>query len=273
MFKILAILLFIFSLNANILSIDQKIKDLIGHKEYSINKSLINHIFWDSESFYTYDNVNYIALIATLQNNGLLKIAFNKPKNLELTFISKNDSIKSFKILNDVLKSIGYYHYFTKELAYDENKGLKWTLYLKTKSAVDPLVFAKELYKYKAVIVNIKKENILKWVYTINTLNTIIPRAKHMIVGERLELKKPLKPYFIKIDNSYEMNIISKYGNQWFPYIVFYDKHLKILNIVKENKKHKNINLEIPEDTKYIKIDDIYTLSNIKRGLSIRVKE
>ena len=273
MFRIFSILLFTLSLNANTLNIDEKIKGLIGNQEYLINKSLIKHIFWDTESFYTYDNVNYIALIATLQNNGLLKIAFNKPKNLELTFISKNNSIKSFKILNDVLKSIGYYHYFTKELSYDENQSLKWIIHLKTRSAIDPLVFAEELYKYKSVIVNIQQKDTDNWVYEINTLNSIIPRAKNMIVGERLELKKPLKPYFIKIDDSYEINIISKYGNQWFPYIVFYDKHLKIISIIKEDKKHKKINLEIPGDTKYIKIDDIYTLSNIKRGLSVEVKE
>ena len=69
------------------------------------------------------------------------------------------------------------------------------------------------------------------------------------------------------------IKIISKWSNQWFPQVVFYDKHLSILNIIKENSKKSSLQLEIPEGTTYIKIDDLYTLANISRGLSVIIKE
>ena len=85
--------------------------------------------------------------------------------------------------------------------------------------------------------------------------------------------KKPLTPYFIRIDKAQSLYVASRVLNRWFPNIVFYDKHLKILKVVNEDRVHRNIRLSVPEETKYIKISDLYTLINIKRGLSVIIKE
>ena len=272
MFKIfISSLILLVSLNAN--NINEKIINIIGYSEYSQNKGLIDHLFADGDAYYRSGSINYIAVMQKLKNNGLLKMGYNKPQDISITFNISHDPIKSLKIISDSLKSLGYYHYFTKHLVYNEDSTLTWTINLKTEAAIDPLMLSAELAKHNCKFVDIRKEGYTKWMYTINTSNSIISKAKVISAGEKVDFRKPLKPYFVKIDNARSIDILSKPGNQWFPHVVFYDEHLNILNIVKEDSKHNNLQLEIPEETEYIKIEDIYTLSNIKRGLSVIIKE
>ncbi len=268
----LSTIILVISLNASTLS--ENIINIIGYKEYRINKGLINHLFKNKKSFYKNDSLNYISVIEVLKNNGLLKLSFNKPKNLKIIFKITDNPIKSLKVISDSLKALGYYHYFTKQLVYNEETKLTWTISLKTEAAIDPLILSKELFKHNCLLVDIKKEGNTKWMYTINTSGSTLFKAKKMQNGEKVNFRKPLKPYFLQVDKySKSINILSKSRNQWFPYVVFYDTNLNILEIVKENSLHKNISLSIPEETKYIKIHDIYTLSNLKRGLSVIIKE
>lgn len=267
----LSTIILIASLNAA--SLNERIINIIGYDEYRINKGLIDHLFSNKKAYYKNGSLNYILVMSKLKHNGLLRVGFNSPQNVEITFNISHDPIKSLKIISDSLKALGYYHYFTKKLVYDENTKLTWTITLKTEAAIDPLMLSKELFKHNSLIFDVKKEGNTKWMYTINTSKSTIFKAKKMIKGEKVDFRKPLKPYFINIDKAASINILSKPGNQWFPYVVFYDTHLNILDIVKEDKLYKSIRLEIPEETKYIKINDIYTLANLKRGLSVIIKE
>lgn len=269
--KLLLILITALALNAT--SFTQKIVNLIGYDEYRINKGLIDYLFSDESKYYSNGMINYIQVMEKLQENGLLKVSFNTPMSMTITFNINHDPIKSLKIISDSLKSLGYYHYFTKELIYDEEQNIKWTINLKTEAAIDPLMLSKELYENRCFIFDIKKEGLTKWLYTIDTSNSILSDAKKILANEKINLRKPLKPYLLEIENEKRLNIISRPGNQWFPYVVFYDEHLNILEIVKENNEKKGIRLAIPSYTKYIKIEDIYSLSNINRGLSVLIKE
>ena len=272
MFKIFISSIILFaSLNAS--SFNEKIINIIGYNEYKQNKGLIDHLFTNKNAYYKNGSVNYLTIMEKLKHNGLLRVGYNKPQNVTITFNVSHDPIKSLKIISDSLKALGYYHYYTKHMLYDENNNLTWTINLKTEAAIDPLMLSRELAKHNCQFIDIRKEGYTKWMYTINTSNSIISKAKLITAGERVDFRKPLKPYFVKIKKAKSMSIISKPGNQWFPQVVFYDRHLNILDIVKEDNKHKSLQLEIPEETTYIKVNDIYTLANIKRGLSVIIKE
>lgn len=257
----------------NATTFNEKIINIIGYKEFIENKGLIEHLFSNKSSFYKNGNLNYITVMEKLKANGLLKVALNTPKNVTINFQISHDPIKSMKIITDSLKSLGYYHYFTKTLDYSENKITRWTINLKTGAAIDPLMLSKKLAQNNCEFLDIKNEGYTNWFYSIDTSNSSFSKAKQLIAGEKVDFRKPLKPYFLKINNAKTLMITSKIGNQWFPKIVFYDTHLNILEIVKENNKKSSFRIEIPEETNYIKIDDIYTLANIKRGLSVMIKE
>ena len=272
MFKIFISSLILFaSLNAS--SFNEKIINIIGYNEYKQNQGLIEHLFSHKSTYYKGNSLNYVSIMQKLKDNGLLNMGYNEPQNISITFNISHDPIKSIKIISDSLKALGYYYYFTKHLIYDENATLTWTINLKTEAAIDPLMLSKELAKHNCEFVDIRKEGYTKWVYTINTSESIISKAVLVTNGEKVDFRKPLKAYFVKVSNAKSINILSKPGNQWFPQVVFYNKHLNILELVKEDKKHNSLQLEIPEETTYIKINDIYTLANIKRGLSVIIKE
>ncbi len=259
---------FIYAQNFN-----QRIVNIIGYEEYSVNKSLIDYLFLDKAQYYQNGSINYIAVMEKLKDNGLLKVGLNKPQNVTISFYISDDPLKSLNIISESLKSLGYYYYFTKNLIKDKEKNIIWTISLKTQSALDPLLLSKELEKNNCLFEDIRKENEIKWVYKIDTSNANLSKAKKIILNEKIVFRKPLKPYLLQIDKGTKIYIQSKIGNYWFPKVIFYDKHLKILDILKKDIKTDSIKLDIPEETEYIKIDDLYTLTNIKRGLSVTIKE
>ncbi|RXK12656.1 hypothetical protein CP965_08745 [Halarcobacter mediterraneus] len=270
--KLLLIFICSIVLNANDLS--ERIINIIGNNKFIENKGLINYVFSKKNSFYDVNGrVQYIELLSKLQENGLLHLSFSKPQDINITFNINSDPIKSLKILADSLKSLGYYHYFTKKLLYTKEGYLQWIITLKTEAAIDPLMLSKEFEKYNCKLIDIKKEGLISWVYDIDTSFSTIYDAKEILVNEKIDLKKPLRPYVFKVSNANKILINSKYGNRWFPHIVFYDRHLKILDVVKKEQRHQKLEVEIPQYTKYIKVDDLFTLANIKRGLSVIIKE
>lgn len=252
--------------------LQEKIQNLIGEETYTKHKNLINFIFKNKDNYQYNESLNFIAIIKKLQENGLLQLGFDTPQDMMLEFHINNNPIKSLKILKDTLKSLGYYYYFTKQTQYDGNNNLIWTIKLKTEAAIDPLVLSKELLKKDCRMVDISREGN-KWSYAIDTNFANLKDAMYISNNERVKLNKPLKPYLLKVDPASYLYVASRILNKWFPNIVFYDKHLNILKVVNEDKLHKNIKIPMPDNTKYIKISDLYTLINIKRGLSVIIKE
>lgn len=264
---------FILSLCLKADLLNEKIENLIGQSEYNKHKNLINVLFKNQDLYQTGEELDYVSIIENLERNGLLKLKFNQPKEILIQFKINSNPVKSIKILKDILKSLGYYYYFTKKTSYDGNEKLTWTIKLKTEAAIDPLVLSKELLKQSCKVSQISREED-KWIYEIDTKYATLNDAMYITSNERVILRKPLKPYFIKIDeNMSQIYIVSRILNKWFPNVVFYDKHLNILKVTNKNNIHRNLRISIPENTKYIKISDLYTLINIKRGLSVVIKE
>jgi hypothetical protein len=56
----------------------------------------------------------------------------------------------------------------------------------------------------------------------------------------------------------------------WHPSIWFYDKELNLLDRLKIDKKRDYLKTTIPDGTVYIKIRDIYSGENFKRGIIVR---
>ena len=268
---LLSLFLLIAFVKADIL--DDKIKNLIGSKEYQVHKNLIKIIFKEREKYFINEELEIIPILKVLKENGLLNLRFDKPKNLVVEFHTNKDAIKSLKILNDALKALGYYYYFTKSSKYNADGELVWTIRLNTEYAIDPLILSSELARKECKVVDIIKEKDDKWLYKIDTNFAKIAEALFVDSNEKVILQKPLKPYFIRIKEGKQLNIIGRKLNHWFPYIVFYDKHLNVLKIIKKNRIYRGLYTTIPDGTEYIKITDLYTLINIKRGLSIIIKD
>jgi hypothetical protein len=263
--KLILIIACTLALNANI---NTHVKDILGYSSYNKHKNLINYIFKGSSSYYTNGQVNYIALTSKLQSNGLLKLKYASTKYINVSFKISGNPKKSLMILKDSLKSLGYYYYLVEDAKYDYNNYI-WNIKLKTEAAINPLRLAKALAKNNCKVSYIKREGAYNWKYSINSDDSKIYKSKDLITNDQISLKKPLKPYILRVSNANSLKITSNNGNRWHPDVVFYDDDLNIIENFKDDSLHKTLTVDVPNNTTYIKINDLYSLANLKRGISI----
>jgi len=263
--KLILIASFCLVANANL---NLKIKNLLGSSDYNTHINLINHIFNNNNMYYKNNQINYTNLTQQLQNNGLLKLNLGSVQDIEITFNINYSPKKSLKNLNDILRALGHHNFITTEKIV-VNNNLKWKIKLTTAAAINPLRLSQELQSINCSITDIIREGTNKWEYSINTKNSLVYKAEDLTVRNELNLKKPIKPYIIRVDNLTKIAIDSHSGNNWYPNIIFYDNELSIIEIFEADSLHRSLKLDVPNNTKYIKIDDLYTLANLKRGINI----
>jgi hypothetical protein len=268
--KIVFICLLFVNTNADTLL--NSIQNIVGQKNYQLNRVLIYSLFKNKRLFYIgKSHLKYERILKILNNKGLLHIRYNSPKTINIEIESKSKSLKMIMIINDILNSLGFSYYFTQDIQ-KQNGQLNWTITLKSESMIDPYIFVKELNKLEVNILEVQRINKLKWKYTINSDYAKMSNTVSILNNEKVRLQKPLKAYMLEIKKASVLQVLSRRLNTWFPYISFYNKDFKLLDQIEKKKIYKGIKVDIPFNTKYIKIDDVYTLLNIKRGLTIIVR-
>ncbi len=253
-------------------SLDKSIENILGKHSYSSQKGLISVLFKNRSDFLVGNRVDILKVLQTLKDNKLLDLRFNETKNLQLSFATIDKKPLLFvKTMKDVLNSMGYNHTLTTKSARDES-GFLWRVEIKSASMIDPLLLAKELRKRGGYLTSVKRYSKENWRYNIS-----VSRAHLKVIpvpfNKKVSLRKPLNPYWIDVEGARALNLDSKNGNIWHPYIVFYDKDLKIIDNYTKERKSYNVSLKIPSGAKYVKIGDLYTLENIKRGLKIKIQK
>ena len=257
-------------LNGNIL--DEKIKNIIGEKEYKVHQNLIELLFRDKNKFIINKKIKYYPFFKELRDNGLLNLRLDRPKDITIQFNSKNQNLKAYKILKDTLYAMGYRYFLTKSFIVKESLGFSWKIGLKAEYMLDPVILLKELQQKNCKILNIEKGEEHSWLYEIDFDRSVIDEAYKIDKNEKVKFQKPLQEYFLMVDDAKTLQIISRRLNNWFPNIVFFDKSLNVLKVIKKNRIYRGYKTKVPKGTKYIKITDMYNLINIKRGLSVIVK-
>ena len=232
------------------------IKDLIGEDKFKTYYELIKPILNEKD---------LIKTLEFLQNNGLLNIFFEKPKNIYPTFILKNSNpILETKILYQTLNKLGYYYFYPVKIINQKNYSI--TLEINSKHFIDPLLFIKTISQYGCTVINIqKKEN---YTYIIDCTNAKLNVPK--IINKSIKYINAKGIYFFNSNGFEKIRISTSKYDKWYPYIVLFDKNLNILNIIAKESYQKQIIINIPNECKYIKIKDNYSKKNIKRGIYIK---
>ena len=96
--KIFLFFTIVFTVIVNANSLDDKIENLLGSSEYKIHYKLLNLLFKDQENFYNAKKLKLINILAVLKSNGLLKLKYEKPRELVIEFNISDDPVKSLKI-------------------------------------------------------------------------------------------------------------------------------------------------------------------------------
>jgi len=251
--------------NLPIEKLDLKIKSLLEENVYKKNQAYINVIFSPKSNFIINDRVDSVKVVQTLKDNGLLSLYFDKPKELKLNFHTSDSPLFFVKMMGDALRNMGYYRYVTKESNLDYS-GFTWSITLRTEYVTDPQVLQRELSKSGSKVIDVIRLNETEWTFDVDMRDAFLA-VKMLNAGEELELERSLYAYWLDVSEIKRLQIRSSSRNSWYPYIAYFDSSLHLLKVVKRDTRRRLITLNIPQNAKYIKISDIYTLKNIKDSL------
>jgi len=251
--------------------LDDKIQNLITTKKYLKHKYLIADLTKNKDLFYFNNKLKYSNILSMLNKNGLLNLKFNKPKIVKIKFKIETSPLLAMKILKTTLKNLGYSYYFTDNLSLN-NTTMQWQISFKSEYIINPYILYKELSKSETTISNITRLSQTIWEYDINVKNSKLTQTINIQKNEKIKLLKPLNAYLLQIKDGNELIVLSQKLNKWFPNITFYKKDLNVIAMIKKTRIYRGVKIKIPKNTYYIRIDDNYSLLNIKRGLTIIVK-
>lgn len=251
--------------------LQEKIENFIGTTEYNTQKNLIAIVFSDEKSFENADaKIDELKVLEQLKRSGLLKLFYTAPVDLTLSFFTQHNPVIFMRVINETLLSMGYNYFITKRVLKD-TKGLLWEIGLSTEHVVDPIYLAKRLELRGCFLEKIEKKSKNEWYYQINSDHIEI-QTQDMQMDTTTTLNKPIKPYWIKVEGVSSLSFRSKIADKWFPNIVFFDTDLQVIKDYKKHEVTNSLKIQVPQGAKYAKVNDIYTLDNIKRGLSVYLK-
>lgn len=242
-----------------------KIKSFLDEATYANNVDFIKVIFDPKSSFYENDRVDSVKVIQTLKENGLLKLFFTHPRELQLNFKTSGAPLFFVKIMGDTLRNIGYYRYVTTASNLDASE-FTWNIAMKSEYATDPLILDTQLQKSGCKIIDIERNSATEWTYVIDMQNGFL-NVEELHDEEKLQLKRSLYAQWLNVSQVKHLKIKSSRRNSWYPYIAFYDASLHLLRVIKNDHISHTVSLSIPQNAKYIKISDIYTLKNVRDSL------
>ncbi len=278
MVKILLLFLLLFSTlmaNKTLINEDEthenllnaKIRSYVEADVYEKNSEFIKIIFSPESDYYLNEKVNTVKVVSTLKDNGLLKLFFDKPQEINLHFKTSGPSLFFVKLMSDTLRNIGYYRYVTTASNFNSSE-FTWSISLISEYATDPVILQKELGKQGCNIIDIQRNSSTEWTYIVDVHGGFL-NVETLQNAKELKLKRSLYSHWLNSSKIKNLRVTSSIRNNWYPYIAYYDKSLHLLKVIKRDEKHKSINLKIPKCAKYIKISDIYSLKNVKDSLTL----
>ncbi|MCV6607728.1 MAG: hypothetical protein OIF32_05905 [Campylobacterales bacterium] len=254
-------------------AIDEKIQMLVDKDSYKRHHKLINILFRDRTSFYNDDLIDNVKIVKILKENGLLKIFYKKPKQINTTFLTSIGSEIFIKSLTDILREMGYSYYLT---AYMQKKGtkLEWKISYNSDHVIDPVLFTEKLATYNMYVTDISRVNN-QWIYNIASIGVTFEDAKRVeLKDEKYSLLNPNGEYWLDMEvEATRIKIRKKATGYWYPKVIFFDKDLKILKVHKYDSSKREINFSLSDDVKFIKVSDRYGIDSLKRGITVEVRE
>lgn len=273
MVRVLIIALFcsiLFADSKDLSAIDLKIINLVGESSYNRNRSFINKLFANKNSFYQNGYLNIYEVISTLQNNGLLKLKFDKPQDFNVVFSAKTSPIFLLRAVNQSLLNMGYSYWLPSEVNYEEDTAtIKITL--NTEHIIDPLILLNELAKSGFASANVIQNSQTSWEYDLILLDSKIPNSTFISKGNSVNVYEVSGQYWLEVGSTGTLEVSSLTNIEFNPKIVFFDKNLNILD-VEELSKRNRFSINIVDNTKFVSIKDYVYSANLKSGLNVKLK-
>jgi len=246
----------------------EKVKSLIGEDRYVQNEAFIKIIFSNRNAYAKGERIDVVRVVETLKENGLISLFFDAPKQLELTFETNGTPQFFMALMNETLRDMGYSHYLT-DSAVLSNAGYTWHISMPSEYATDPIALQKELSRRGCSILDIERISETRWRYFIDMSEAHL-KLVPLEPGRKITLKRLVYPRWLDVSKADKLTLWSLKGNNWYPYIAFYDDNLRLLKLYKRERKSWQIIINLPRGCAYVKIADLYSRKNMKEGLSVK---
>ncbi|MDR2789613.1 MAG: hypothetical protein LBB59_01325 [Campylobacteraceae bacterium] len=235
------------------------------------SKNLVSFLFQNEDKYIDKNgSIDSILILKTLRDNSLLELYFKEPQELEMTFTTQQNPLIFVRVITESLNSMGYNFFITKR-AVKTPEEFTWTISLSTQNVPNPLLLNENFKAHGCAVLDIEKEGN-NWIYKIDSRNAKIDTIP-LNAKVRTNLKKPLTPYIFSITDSMEtMTFWAHASDHWYPKISFYAQNLQLIKTVEQDRIAQSIKIKPPKGSAYMKVEDRYTLENIKRGLSVLVE-
>ncbi len=251
--------------------LDQSLQSILGMKNYNANKTFLATIFKQKARYSDDTRVDLLRVLQTLKENRIINLSLKGAQPLTLSFKTQGSSTFFIKTLSDALRNLGYYKYTTINASKDGATFI-WSIQYSADRMIDPLLLEAELAKVGLHIVGVQIETPSAWNYEIDMKNAHL-HVEKLDAENNINIEQLSAEKWLEISSVSKLAIISDSANSWYPYVSFYDRDLNLLKVEKVDKKTSLLNLNVPLESVYMKISDIYMLSNIKNGLNIEAKE
>jgi len=243
------------------------VKDIIGYHEYNLKKNFIKILLKKNDYFLESGNYDYEKILQKLEDEGLLNLKKNS-SSLRVAFTTKDKNLQLFlKIIKDTISSLGFNNPYTVK-AIKRGKKFVWIVSLGNNYILNPLLFVKKLKEKNVFVTDMKRYSDTNWNYTIDISGAILIQ-NNFDYNTINKLPKSINAQWINVKDCDKVEIQSSLANSWHPYVILYNNDLKIISSIKSNKTKNKLTLNIPSDAVYLKLDDLYTMKNIKDSLSI----
>lgn len=244
-----------------------KISSLIGEEAFARNEAFIHIIFTPESDFESGGSLNVVKIAERLKENGLLTLFFDSHRIVELTFQTNGDSRFFLTLMGGVLRDMGYYRYLT-ETAASQSDGFVWKIRMDAEYATDPTILQRELSKRGCTILDIERESPTRWHYNIDMQGAHLD-APRLVSGKRESYKRLVYPRWFNVGDVRSLTLWSLKGNNWYPYVAFYDDSLRLLKLYKRDRRSWQLRLRLPRGCAYVKVADLYSRKNMKAGLRV----
>ena len=252
-------------LNAS--TLEKTLVQFMGEGAYQSQRNLVRILFNDEARYMKGQSPNTLEILKTLKEHGLLRLMYTEARAVELSFYATENPLLFMRIVNESLQAMGYTFYLTQKM--EKNKeGIMWVIAMNTQHVVDPVLLSRQIALRGGTIEAISKDTQGQWRYIIDLKEAKAKVEPHPL-NTTVALGNPINPYWVNVSEANRMTLRSHAADRWFPRVAFFDKTLHIIEEVQEENSRAQLRLSIPENAAYARIEDRYTLDNIKRGLSL----
>lgn len=245
-------------------------RSFLDENTYTSQRNLVNLLFSKKAKYTNSDfSVNSLLVLKTLKENGLLKFSYDQAQQLQLNFYTKNSPLLTMKIISNILENLGYTYYLSNYISKNSDN-LTWSILVNTQNILDPIAFTNALKDAQCKVNFVKKDAMFEWSYDFDCKDANL-QSIQLEKGRFEEFAKANRAYWFNVKDANSIYIKTDIKDNWFAFITFFDKDLHVKGQIDQNKDQKNLNVQIPKGVKYIKVEDKFSLDNIKRGISVKL--